>query len=575
MRIKQKNWLSRCLEYRYLPILLGIFAVFASFIPAIVLGADSYVGIHDQMDGEILVYITRARNFLKSSFPEFMNGMNANSLTPPSYGSLLLYLLLPPFPAFLVNYIFTALVAFVGMYLFLDTILEQKWLSAVVALLFSQLPFYSVYGLSVMGQPLLFYACIRLWNGKKPWISILITGFFAAFSSLVLVGYADFALLCAFSLIMQLRKQKNAKFAWLQTAVLLFVYVLPNLPLLFQILAPTDVVSHKSTWVASGTQNIRQYFEESFLQGHYHVPSLHTTMIPWVFAAAVAGLLFYGYWNREEKHRLFGLLGFLGAAIAIATCYTLWHSTPIVNLRNQLGGVFITFQVDRVYWLYPAVWYVLLALTIWLLLRLARRSMAQKIIAWLCILLVICPVGNDIYTNSTFYKNAKKIVNNKSFVSWDDFYSPELFQTIEDYIGLPQEEYKVGSVGLYPSVPLYNGFYCIDGYSNNYDLKYKEQFRKIISKELEKKSDIKQYYDDWGNRCYIFSAELGRKYYFDKDSSRVIENLELSAEALKELDCDYIFSGVEIKNPQDSGLEYVENFTDEDSPYRIYLYRVV
>ena len=133
----------------------------------------------------------------------------------------------------------------------------------------------------------------------------------------------------------------------------------------------------------------------------------------------------------------------------------------------------------------------------------------------------------------------------------------------------------MASVGLYPAVPLYNGFYCIDGYSNNYDMEYKEQFRKIISKELEKNSTIKQYYDTWGNRCYIFSAELGKSYLFTKGSNRVVENLELSAEALKELGCDYIFAGLEIKNPNQSGLEYVETFTDPDSPYRIFLYRVV
>ena len=392
---------------------------------------------------------------------------------------------------------------------------------------------------------------------------------------MVLVGYADFVLLCLFSLIMQLRKKENARFAWVQTAVLLLIYVLPNFPLLLQILAPTDVVSHKSNWIASGAQDIKPAYESIFNEGMYHAVSLHSTMIPWVYAAAAAGLLFYNYWNREEKQRVWGLVGFLAAAIVIAWCYALWRSVPIANLRNRLGGVFITFQADRVYWLYPVIWYVLLALTLWLFLRIAKQSVLQKIVAWVCILTLTNSVAQTLYLNSTYYKNNQKIENETSFVSWDDFYSPELFQTIEDYIGLPQEEYRVASVGLYPAVPLYNGFYCIDGYSNNYDMEYKEQFRKIISKELEKNSTIKQYYDTWGNRCYIFSAELGKSYLFTKGSNRVVENLELSAEALKELGCDYIFAGLEIKNPNQSGLEYVETFTDPDSPYRIFLYRVV
>lgn len=84
----------------HLPWILGIIAVFLSFIPAFYLGADCYVGISDQMDGEILVYIINALNLFNNAFPEFMNGMASTSLTPhlPAqycfiYSSLLLLLL--------------------------------------------------------------------------------------------------------------------------------------------------------------------------------------------------------------------------------------------------------------------------------------------------------------------------------------------------------------------------------------------------------------------------------------------------------------------------------------------------
>jgi len=54
---------------RWIPLILGLFAVLLSLLPALLLGPDGYVGIHDQMDGEVLVYIMNARNFLESSFP--------------------------------------------------------------------------------------------------------------------------------------------------------------------------------------------------------------------------------------------------------------------------------------------------------------------------------------------------------------------------------------------------------------------------------------------------------------------------------------------------------------------------
>ena len=558
---------------RWLPLTLGFFAVLLSLLPAILLGEDGYVGIHDQMDGEVLVYIMNARHFLENAFPEFMNGMEATSLTPPAYGSLLFYLMLPPFAAFLCNYIFVTLLAFVGMYLLLDVITDNRWLSAFVALLFAQLPFYSVYGLSVMGQPLLFYASLRLWKNEKPWTSFALTALFGAFSSLVLVGYADILLLLCFSVVMLLCKRPNARYAWMQAGVLLIIYLLPNLPLLYQILMPSALVSHKSELVAAAADPVNS-FKTMFREGAYHAASLHSGIVNWAIFFVPAGFVFYSCWTQEEKPRLWGLSALVAVAAAIAAFYGLWHSAPVAALRNQLGGLFVSFQVDRVYWLNPTIWFMILALMIWLLWRRTKQLWLQSVMAWLCICVLICHMGGTLYTNSVFRRNVEILKGEQSVVSWDDFYSPELFQNIENHIGVPQEEYRVASVALYPSVPLYNGFYCIDGYSNNYNVEYKHQFRSIISKELEKADSLRTYYDGWGNRCYLFSAQLGKNYYFTKDSQLTLENLELSAEGLKQLGCSYLFSGLEITDPGASGLEFVEDFTHEDSPYHIWLYKV-
>src|SRR5699024_9806710 len=98
----------------------------------------------------------------------------------------------------------------------------------------------------------------------------------------------------------------------------------------------------------------------------------------------------------------------------------------------------------------------------------------------------------------------------------------------KSYIGKETDTYKVGSAGLYPSIALYNGFYCIDGYSNNYSLEYKHEFRKIIENELNKNESLKAYFDDWGNRCYLFSSEIPFQYYFTKDSQVVIRDWDIN-----------------------------------------------
>ncbi|MBQ4036761.1 MAG: hypothetical protein IJC84_01390 [Clostridia bacterium] len=572
------NRLTDKIRWSNLPLFLGIVAVLLSFLPILILGEDSAIPWHDQLDGEVLVYVINAKNLFQSSFDEFMGGMASTSLTPASYGTVLFYWLFEPFTAFVVNYVFVGLVAFLGMYLLMDRLVNNKWIACVIGLLFFYLPFYSVYGLSVMGQPLLFYACLSLWNNERPYKAFCLTALFAAFSSLVLVGYADVLLLSCFALVMQICKRPGARYAWVQLAILLGIYLLPNLSLLAQILVPSDVVSHKTEMAVESKPAI-QAFKTMFKTGQYHAASLHEVFFGWCVVTCGVGFLTYHQRSKEEKHRLWGLGALLAVAAAIAAFYAFWSWNPIVTLRRSLGGVFTSFQVDRFYWLYPALWYIMLGLCVWFLLQFTRQLRLQKILAWSLTVLLLLNIGTTLRDSSVLYSNYEQMLDRdrqSSDPSWDSFYSTELFDEIEAYIGLPQEEYRVGSVALFPSVPLYNGFYCIDGYSNNYDVEYKHRFRAIIADELEKSASLKYYYDQWGNRCYLFSSEIGQNYYFTKDDSDVVlKDLSFSGEALKQMGCDYIFSGLEIQSPERSGLEFVEKFEHADSPYCIRLYRVL
>ena len=171
---------------------------------------------------------------------------------------------------------------------------------------------------------------------------------------------------------------------------------------------------------------------------------------------------------------------------------------------------------------------------------------------------------------------SRRVNNRRRFgmIQCQRFFAEDVFTQIKDYIGKDQSSYKVASLALYSSIPLYNGFYCIDGYSNNYSLEYKTEFRKIIEKELNKNKTIQSYYDDWGNRCYLFTAQLGTAYVFEKDNSTKLTDLELNTNQLKEMGCDYIFSGVEIASAKQKGLAFVKSFESKDSMWRIYVYEV-
>ena len=80
----------------------------------------------------------------------------------------------------------------------------------------------------------------------------------------------------------------------------------------------------------------------------------------------------------------------------------------------------------------------------------------------------------------------------------------------------------------------------------------------------------------------MFVAELGflgtgrnsPGYTKNGTGPRAIFDLELDAEAMRELGVDYLLSALRIDNPRDSDLEFVEVFEHSGSPWQIHLYRL-
>ena len=163
-------------------------------------------------------------------------------------------------------------------------------------------------------------------------------------------------------------------------------------------------------------------------------------------------------------------------------------------------------------------------------------------------------------------------------MSWADYFAEDLMREIDAAIyektGLTKEQYRVASLGMCPAPALEAGFYCIDGYSNNYSLEYKHEFREIIEKELEKCPEMQVYFDTWGSRCYLFTSESRNYYYRSKYDSFRYEDLELNTEKMREMGCKYLFSAAEIEkeNAERLGIELFDAFETEESYYRIWVY---
>ena len=128
-------------------------------------------------------------------------------------------------------------------------------------------------------------------------------------------------------------------------------------------------------------------------------------------------------------------------------------------------------------------------------------------------------------------------------------------------------------VGLHPAIAQYNQIPTIDGYVVLYSLAYKHQIQSIIQAELNQNKFIKNYFEQWGSRCYLFDNEavIAGDGILKKQKC-CTEKLDYNFEKLKQLKCGYILSAVEVNQPS-VHLKLLSKV--EDSNWRIWIYKIL
>jgi hypothetical protein len=269
----------------------------------------------------------------------------------------------------------------------------------------------------------------------------------------------------------------------------------------------------------------------------------------------------------------------LACNFGLAFLAALWDSAPGIVLRTGMAALG-AFQLDRLLWIAPCFWMLLFACGIALAGLLLQNARRAAIPAVLLAALAAIYMGGALLCNSDVKSNIQKLRDPEyGMMSISDYYALGVMDQVEEYLkserGQSMEDYRVASLGIDPAAALYHGFYCLDGYSNNYSLEYKHAFRRIIAPELDKSEYLTTYFDDWGNRCYLFSSECPGYYTIEKNGF-YFSDYELDTEAFCELGGDYILSAAYIANAEEQGLSLVreEPFETQESYYRIFLYEV-
>lgn len=403
---------------------------------------------------------------------------------------------------------------------------------------------------------------------------------YGCFSSLVLAGFAVLFLSGVYLLYLILKKQTRSSAPKIAGGcfILASVYAMNNVELIEQVLGLEGETSHKVEMVLSPEPFTLHEFLSLFIKGQYHAASKHIFLLCVIFVVLAVALWRYKTLEYIEKKWFLGITKAVLGAAGIALFYCIFHCPMVVNWRNQLPGALKAFQLDRFYWLYPAIWFISAGLAIDLGWRLCRKF-AFKIAF---VGMVGCALLGTLWMcrENVLIKDMLKIISpniigqrlDKNNVTWKGFFAEDVFQQIENDIDPDKQSYRVISIGMYPTIPLYNGFYCLDGYSNNYPLEYKHQFYEIIKEELECDESLKKYFCEWGSRCYAFTHEVGMEYMTPKGSSTKITDLKLNLEAFSGMGGRYIFSAVEIEAHQKYGLDFIGNYVAKDSYYQIWVY---
>jgi len=272
-------------------------------------------------------------------------------------------------------------------------------------------------------------------------------------------------------------------------------------------------------------------------------------------------LSYYGIKKNPWSKRIFIAIVFIVLWQAFYN-YIEYFTQSIVFIKS--------FRFNRFGFLLPFLWFLILLISLDTIARF--RLLSKTIPLILCTQFLILFLANDETQH-----NYKKLWGfEDTFPSYREYLALEQFNEIKKIIP-NTEENKIISLGLSPTIAQYHDYATLDGLFSVYNLAYKIEFRKIIEKELEKNPLIREKFDNWGNRCYLYADELGVENVQNCQSShdsKKIYNLEINSDQIKKLGGRYIFSACEVKNASILGLQLLKTIGSEKDFWKIYIYKL-
>ena len=553
----------------------GILCILLFELPYIVNGADAFYRIHDFLEQDIVhISLESKVPFSQDVLPQLFDGTYMASIQTHSLLQIILYMIFPGWSFLVANQFVTSVLGFCGLYLVADSIYAGRHLLVkfMASLCFAILPLLS-HGATVLGFPLCVYLMLRVRHDSLR-TGVFITAMFlyGIGTSLVAGGFGyvfllGVVLLCAaMSALHFERRQIPLMIAGL--AAILSGYIISFRHSILML--GSGIETHRISWELA----VNGSFVKSFLtmsNGEY--PDFHKYMIL-VFILTSVSILFY-FRRRIDIRSIYAIIGVFVTILIISCLSALYTSTDTVMYVRKMVGTLGRIQFDRITFFLPGLWYILFAFSMsWLLEHAADMSKASRNVCIAIIAVSLCVLPASILRHSPGYGyNIKEMLGiaTKSDMTYGNFLDDDLWGKVRESIGRPQRDYRVSSLGINAGIPLFEGFYCLDGYSTNYPNRYKEAWRTVILPELEQNEMHMRYYDSWGSRVYLISHDLDFRCEFEPYGKSL--SLNINMDAFRELGGEYIFSAVDIINADELGLVCTDKVFSKDGKRCVYIYR--
>ncbi len=501
-------------------VVLNVLLIFAYHSPK-----NSYFLVHDYLDHLFVLYKLRGDNphFFDYSAP--LNGVLGNlPLSALGISDLALdanlFVFFEPELAAVLNEIFARNIAFIGMYIFLRKFLPLEKHQLVVtapALLYALLAYYPNFLLTIAFIPLIGYVALISKSQNLKTGHYLLVFATSIFGNFTYGGFVSLLGVLMFALIQIFRRnfQSSCRLVSI-SAVLALGYFFGISRILF-LKFQSDFDSHRSSWEPltqrwfdpSQIHLFIQEFLSVTLRGIYHFPSgqsvLTQLFVPGVpiILLSIYSVLQLNAWIHRPAQTLTESRN-IRYVILLILVTNVFYACEASNLTQFEYLASEPFQFKRLAVILPFLWCVLFALLL---------SKMRHQISWLvpiCLILVLLQVS---VSNTGVRQKALDYLglqSNRPTVS-------EYFERAK-YLGLAQKidrhpsQISVVSFDLDPMIASFNGYASFDGYAYNYPLEYKISFRRIIRQELAADQDLRDYYDGWGSRVYLFHQDLPSRY---------------------------------------------------------------